>query len=158
MKTFLWIMAGVTVFVVVYAVWLRPLMRVTPWGKAWLDKVEPLERALWKKSETILVGRTLTVLGGFLTLATQLGTIDITPLMPLVPEQHRVKVTLIWNMLPIVVSVLGWLIEQLRYDVTKPVEIVAMRTDAPAEVKALAADAAVANAVAAEAVKISGAA
>jgi hypothetical protein len=130
-----------TVAITVYVVWLRPLMRETRFGKWLLDHVEPIERALWMKSETILFARLKIVMGLLLTALTQMGGIDIKPLMPLVPDAYEPIVLFIWNLLPLTLTVMGWIDEKLRKDTTKPIEIVAMRTDAPEAVKAAAADA-----------------
>lgn len=113
-------------------------------GRAWLKSllpgvfavIEPIEIALWKKSETLLVGRALWV-GGFLvtaydTLAVFAVNLDWTPLtsrlLAKVPEDMR----------GLVVSggigLLGLLIGWLRKRTTKPLEIVAVPEDAPREV------------------------
>lgn len=130
-----------TVGVAFYVVWLRPLMRTTAWGAAFLDWIEPMERVLWWKSETILFARLKIVTGLLLTGLTQAGAIDITPLMPFVPDDIEPFVKFAWNMIPLTLTVMGWVDEKLRKDTTKPLEIVAMRTDAPEAVKAAAADA-----------------
>jgi hypothetical protein len=144
-------LTAIIAFVALYVVWLRPLMRRTAWGAAFLERIEPLERALWWKSETILWARSKIVTGLLLTVLTQAGSIDITPLMPFVPDAAEPFVKFAWNLLPLVIAAMGWIDERLRKETTKPLEIVAMRTDAPIEVKVAAAeaDAANANAVAA---------
>lgn len=156
MKTMI-ALTALAALIALYAVWLRPLMRKTTWGVAFLDYVEPIERVLWWKSETILWARLKIVSGLLLTLLTQLGTLDITPLMPLVPEAYQGVIKVLWNMLPLVVTAMGWIDERLRKDTTKPLEIVAMRTDAPVEVKLAAQEAALATAQAVETAKESGA-
>jgi hypothetical protein len=137
-------LVGLTViiaFVALYVVWLRPLMRKTGWGAAFLEHIEPLERALWWKSETILWARSKIVTGLLLTVLTQAGSIDITPLMPFVPDAIEPLVKFAWNLLPLTITVMGWIDERLRKKTTQPIEIVAMRTDAPIEVKVAAAEA-----------------
>lgn len=128
-----------TVGVALYVAWLRPLMRKTIWGAAFLDWIEPMERVLWWKSETILFARLKIVTGLLLTGLTQAGAIDITPLMPFVPDDIEPFVKFAWNMIPLTLTVMGWIDEKLRKDTTKPIEIVAMRTDAAPEAKAAAA-------------------
>lgn len=135
------LLAVVTVLIALYVVWLRPMMRKTSWGASFLDWIEPVERKLWWKSETIFFARAKMFIGLLLTALTQLGTIDITPLMPFVPDQYEGVVKVAWNALPLIITVMGWVDEQLRKDTTKPLEIVAMRTDAPIEVKVAAAEA-----------------
>lgn len=139
-------LAVLTVLIALYVVWFRPWMRTTSWGAAFLDWIEPIERVLWRKSETILFARLKIVGGLLLTALTQLGAIDITPLMPFVPDQYEGFVLFVWNLLPLTLTVMGWIDEKLRKDTTKPLEIVAMRTDAPEEVKIAAAEAEVASA------------
>lgn len=109
-----------------YALWGRDWLKTTAAGERFLSWVEPVEIMLFKKSETILFGRTLTVLGGLLTFLTQIGSIDITPLMPLVPEKYAGVVRVVWNLLPMLVSGLGLVVEKLRYSTTKPIELVAV--------------------------------
>lgn len=153
MQTMLWFLVGVTIFLIFYAVFLRPRIRQTAWGKRFLNKIEPVERSLWWNSETILVARSTMALGGLLTFLTQLGTLDITPLLPLLKEQHRPILQAIWNLLPLVITVLGWIVERLRKDTTRPLEVVAMRTDAPVEAQIAAEEAVAANARAVELAK-----
>lgn len=148
----------VTVLIAVYVAWLRPLMRKTAWGAAFLDYIEPMERVLWWKSETILFARLKIVAGLLLTALTQMGSIDITPLMPFVPDEYEGFVKFVWNMIPLTLTVMGWVDEKLRKDTTKPLEIVAMRTDAPVEVKIAAAEADQANKIVVAAVEQSEAA
>lgn len=145
MNTVLVILLILAVLVAIYVVWGRPWMRTTVWGAAFLDWIEPIERKLWWKSETILWARLKIVTGLLLTALTQLGTLDITPLMPLVPDAYEGVVRIAWNTLPMVITVMGWIDEKLRKETTKPIEIVAMRTDAPAEVKEAAIAAVEAN-------------
>jgi len=124
-----------------YVAWLRPHMQKTSWGQSFLDKIEPMERALWWKSETILWARAKIVVGLLSTALIQAGQIDIEPALPLVPEQYRSFVRFIWGVLPLCITMMGFVDERLRKETTKPLEVVAMRTDAPVELKAAAAEA-----------------
>jgi hypothetical protein len=145
-------LAIIVALVVLYAVWGRAWLKTKPWMKGFFDVVEPIEVALWKKSETILFARLKMFSGLLLTLLTQLGTIDLTPLMPFVPDQYEGFVRVVFNMLPLVLTVLGAIDEKLRKDTTKPLELVAIADkDMPPEV---AAAVAVADATKAEAVAI----
>lgn len=138
----------VVVLIAFYVSWLRPWMKTTVWGAKVLDTIEPIERALWLKSETIFWARSKVVIGIVLTVLTQAGTIDITPLMPIVPDAWEPMLKAIWSALPMTISIMGLIDEKLRKDTTKPIEIVAMRTDAPIDVKIAAAKAEAANEVA----------
>lgn len=121
-----------------YANWIRPNMRETEWGQRFLARIEPFERIFYWKSETIFMARVKMLCGILLTIATQAGAIDITPIMPLVPDAWEPTVRVVWNALPMIATVVGWFDQSQRFDTTKPVELVAMRTDAPEEVKAAA--------------------
>jgi hypothetical protein len=150
-----WLIA-ITALTVVVAVWvtaIRPVLRKQDWAKPFFDAIEPIERALWWKSETILFARFKIVVGLVLTLLTQAQAIDITPLMPFVPDAWEPFVKVLWNAMPLTITVMGWVDERLRKDTTKPLEIVAMRTDAPESVKAAADAVAVASADVVDAVK-----
>lgn len=151
--TWLVLLTLISILIALYVVWFRPWMRTTGWGVRFLNWVEPIERVLWWKSETILWARLQMVTGLLLTLLTQAGSIDITPLMPFVPDAYEPLVKVIWNALPLTITIMGWINERLRKDTTKPLEIVAMRTDAPVEVKVAAAEAELKSAEAVEAVK-----
>lgn len=139
-------LAVVTALIALYVVWLRPLMKATPWGQVFLAKAEPIERTLWKNSETIFFARTKIVVGALLATMSTLGTIDLTPLMPFVPDAYEPMVKAAFNLMPLLITIVGFVDEKLRRDTTKPLEIVAMRTDAPVEVKIAAAQAEAANA------------
>lgn len=135
----------------VYALWGRDWLKGTSWGARFLSWIEPIEIFLFKKSPTILFGRTLTALGGLLTLLAQLGSIDITPLMPLVPDKYEGIVRVVWNLLPMLVTGLGMAVEKLRNATTLPIEIVAVPEKVIAEnsvVAATVADAVSTNTVA----------
>lgn len=125
--------AIVTAVVAVYAVYARPILREQAWAKPWFDFIEPIERRLFLKSETILMARTKMLVGMLLTLLTQLGQIDITPLMPLVPDDWEATIKVLWNFLPMVITIMGWWDEQLRKDTTKPIEVVALPEDKKAD-------------------------
>ena len=118
------------------AIIIAVLLVYVLWGRDWLKKqslaqgffafVEPIELLLYKKSETILFARSLSALGAVLTVLTQLGSIDITPIMPLVPDQYEGAVRMAWNMLPLLITGLGVIVEKLRNSTTKPLELVAV--------------------------------
>lgn len=134
-------LAVITAAIALYVVWLRPKMRKTRWGARFLDWIEPMERVLWWKSETILWARLKIALGIILSALAQAGTINLTPFLPFVPEKYQGVANALIGFLPMLISLDGTIGERLRRDTTKPLVIVAMRTDAPEEVKAAAADA-----------------
>lgn len=125
MKTLL-ILAVLTALLLLYAVWGREWLKSKAWAQGFFAFVEPIEIALFKKSETILFARLKIAAGLLLTLLTQLGTIDLTPLMPFVPDQYEGIVRTAFNMLPLVITAIGWMDESLRNKTTKPLELVAI--------------------------------
>lgn len=123
-----WI-AVATALVLVWALFVRPVLRVQPRAKWFFDWIEPLERRLYLKSEMILVARFPQFLGLLLTLIGALGGIDYSAITPLLPEFWRAFVPAF----PLLLNVLGTILEKLRRDITKPLAEVA-RTE-PANVE-----------------------
>lgn len=117
-----WIL--VPVAIVVGLVLLRPTLK--HWFPSFFSWIEPVEIALWKKSETILFARLKIFIGLLLTFLTQAGAIDITPLMPFVPDQWEGIVKAAWNCVPLAISILGMMDERLRNQTTKPIELIAV--------------------------------
>jgi hypothetical protein len=103
---------------------LRPTLK--NWFPGFFAWIEPVELALFKKSETIFFARLKILTGLLLTTLTQLGTIDITPLMPLVPDKWEGTFRVVWNLLPMTLTVLGMIDEKLRNGVSLPIEVVAV--------------------------------
>ena len=100
------------------------------------------------------MARLKMLIGLLLTLATQLGSIDITPLMPFVPDAWEPAVRVIWNMMPMTIVAIGWLDEQLRKETGKPLELVALPEQKPPEVAAVVARVDAVNAAAVTAVQV----
>lgn len=123
---FLLPIAVIVAVLLVYVLWGRDWLKKQSWAQGFFAFVEPIEIALFKKSETILFARSLSALGAVLTVLTQLGSIDITPIMPLVPDQYEGVVRMVWNMLPLLITGLGMIVEKLRNSTTKPLELVAV--------------------------------
>lgn len=140
--------AVVSVLFAIYVVWGRPWMRKAPWAAPFFAWIEPIEIALWWKSETIFKARAKMALGVLLTFLAQIGTLDLTPIMPFVPDQYESTLKALFNLLPMILTVGGWVDEKLRKDTTKPLEVVAIPDGAPIEVKIAAAQADDANKVA----------
>lgn len=126
MRIALWIFAGLAIVITVYVVGFRKWLKQQPWALGFFAAIEPIEIALWKKSETILFARLKMLVGVLLTVLTQAGEIDLTPLMPFVPDEYQGLVKLAFNLLPLTLTVLGMMDEKLRKDTTKPVVIAAL--------------------------------
>lgn len=134
--------AVLAALLVVYALWLRPWLKTRPWAAPFYAWVEPLELALFRNSETILFARLKIVVGVTLTVLTEMGTLDITPMMPLIPEQYRGTAQVAFNLLPLLISVVGMADERLRNTTTQPIELVAVKKDAlPIQARIAVADA-----------------
>jgi hypothetical protein len=146
--------AVIVAVVLVYALWGRDWLKSKSWAQGFFAAIEPLELILYKKSETLLAARTLSVLGAVLTFLTQLGDINLAPIMPFVPEKYQAFVNVTVNCLPLLISAIGWMIEKLRNRTTKPLELVAVpEVGLTPEVKVAIAQAEDANELAVAVVK-----
>lgn len=152
--TALIIIAIIVALLLAYVLKGREWLKKQTWAEGYFNWVEPIEIALFKKSETILFARALSVLGAVLTFLTQLGQIDITPLMPFVPEKYHGLVQFAWNLLPLTITGLGMIVERLRNKTTLPLEIVAVPEKVIAENPKVAEAVAVVKEVKAEAVAV----
>lgn len=120
-------LAFTTALVLTYALWGRAWLKSKPWSERFFTAIEPYELFLFKKSETILVARLKMLTGALLTLQTQVGSIDLTPIMPFVPEKYQPYVNFAINLAPLVLSAIGFMDEKLRNETTKPIELVAVQ-------------------------------
>lgn len=142
MKTILALLL-ICALIALWVVWGRVWLKDQPWAwsKAFFAWLDPIEVKLWKKSETIMWARLKVITGMILTIMTSMGTIDLTPLMPLVPAKYQGLIQVAFNMLPLVLTLIGLVDEKLRRDTTLPLALVAV-TD-----KELATNAVIAEAV-----------
>lgn len=120
------VLAIVTALLLWYALQGRAWLKAKPWTEAFFAVIEPAEIFLFKKSETILFARMLSGLGVVLTFLTQIGSIDITPLLPFVPSKYAVVVQGAYSCMPLIISFLGVIVEWLRNRTTKPIELIAI--------------------------------
>jgi hypothetical protein len=116
-----------------YALWGRAWLKTKPWAQPFFDWIEPVELALYKKSETILFARMKMVTGLLLAALTNIGTIDLTPIMPFVPEKYQGWLHVAFNLAPLMLSIVGWMDEKLRNRTTLPIEVVAVPDKVMAE-------------------------
>lgn len=133
---FVFTLAVLTALALLWSLWGRNWLKARDWrwSNAFFAWIEPIEIKLWKNSKTIFVARLKMLVGLLLTFATQLGAIDITPIMPFVPDAWEPAVRIIWSFLPLTITLIGWMDEQLRKETTKPIEVVALPEDKPLKV------------------------
>lgn len=114
--------------IVLYAMWLRPKLKTTAWGARFLAWVEPVEVTLFKKSETILMGRLLWVGGLFVSLydgiATFAHSLDMTPLTTRILDLFHVPQDLRGLTVSGFLMAIGLMINNLRSKITKPLSLV----------------------------------
>jgi hypothetical protein len=132
MKTLI-ILAIVTALLLWYALQGRDWLKSKPWAQPFFAWVEPIEIVLFKKSQTILFARLLSGLGVVLTMLQQFNGVDLTPILPLVPENYQHFLTLGVNCLPLLITAIGWMVEKLRNATSKPLELVAVPDKVVAE-------------------------
>lgn len=129
------IIAIIAIIVALYAVWGRNWLKAKtwPWSKRFFEITEPIEIALWSKSETILWSRFLQFLGVVGAILTWFGALDVTPYLALAPEKYRPWI----SAAPFAALALNGIISEiLRRGTTKPLELVAVSDNAPPAVKA----------------------
>jgi hypothetical protein len=151
MKTLV-VLAVITGLLLLYALWGREWLKTKSWAHGFFAWIEPIEIVLFKKSETVLFGRLLQFLGVVLTGLIWVGSIDITPIIPLVPEKYQLYLQVAMSFMPQVLNGLGAIVERLRNQTTKPLELVAVPDKVVAENPALAQTIAKADEIKVEAV------
>ena len=130
MTIFLLVLALIVALAFIYALVLRPWLKKQTWAQGFFASVDALESALFKKSETILVGRLLWIGGLFVTfydgLAVFVHSLDITPLttrifdwLQVPPDMRNLSATAF-------IGIVGLLINRLRKSTTKPLDVVAL--------------------------------
>lgn len=141
--------AILALLIAAYAAGGRKWLKTKPWMAGFFAKIEPMEILLWRKSESILWARFLQGLGLLLTALTALGTFDLSPLFPLLPDKYR----WVQPMLPLIISAAGAMNEALRRSTSKPLELVEVPDAAPPRVAAAVATAEATKEIAVAAVK-----
>ncbi|MCK1459170.1 hypothetical protein IVB34_12815 [Bradyrhizobium sp. 2] len=130
MTIFLLVLALLVALAFLYALVLRPWLKKQTWAQGFFANVDTLESALFKKSETILVGRLLWIGGLFVTfydgLAVFVHSLDLTPLttrifdwLQIPPDMRNLSATAF-------IGIVGLLINRLRAQTTKPLALVAV--------------------------------
>lgn len=135
MSTFITIFLFIIVLVLVYALALRPWLKTKPWAQVVFTKIEPLEIALFKKSETVLVGRLVWLGGSVVTIydgiATYFSNMSWEPLTTRVMDLLHVPQDLRGLTLSATLTGLGLAIVHLRKRTTQPLTLVAAPADLP---------------------------
>lgn len=130
MTIFLLIMALIIALGFIYALILRPWLKKQAWAQRLFAWIDPIELALFKKSETILVGRLLWLGGLIVTaydaIAVFVSSLDLTPVTTRIfdwlhvpPDMRNLSVTAF-------IGIIGLIINRLRKTTTKPLELVAV--------------------------------
>jgi len=108
----------------------RPWLKTKPAAMGFFSWIEPVEIALFRKSETILMGRLLSFGAGIVTLydvvAVWASSLDLTPVTTRLFDAVHVPVDMrgvVWSGF---VALLGLLMTWLRKRTTMPVELVAI--------------------------------
>ena len=125
-----WFVGAALLATMIY-VMIRPVLKEQPWMAGFFRVMEPIEIALFKKSETILFARLKMLTGVLLTLLTTIGSVDMSAVMPLLPEKHRGIAQAFLSLMPMLITLLGLIDEKLRNTTTKPVELVALPENKP---------------------------
>jgi hypothetical protein len=130
MTVFLLVLALIVALGFIYALVLRPWLKKQAWAQSFFAWIDPLEVALFKKSETILVGRLLWVGSAIVTiydgLAAFVTSLDLTPLTTRVFDWLQVPPDMRGLSISALIGILGLLINRLRKTTTKPLELVAV--------------------------------
>jgi hypothetical protein len=119
----------ITILVALYVVWGRKWLkaRTWPWSKRFFELTEPIEIALWGKSETILWSRFLQLMGAVAAFLAWFGALDMSPYIALVPEKYQP-----WLLAApfAAITLSGVISELLRRSTSRPLEIVAVSDNA----------------------------
>jgi hypothetical protein len=127
----LWIIAiAIVVLIIWYALAGRKWLKNKSWAQGFFAWIEPLELALYQKSETLLVGRLLWVGSTLVTiydgLAVFVQSLDLTPLTTRIFDALHVPQDMRSLSISALVGIIGLIISWLRKRTTKPLELVAI--------------------------------
>lgn len=124
------VLALIVALALIYALVLRPWLKKQAWAQRFFAWVDPIELALFKKSETILVGRLLWIGGLFVTLydgtATFVHSLDMTPLTTRIFDWLQIPPDMRSLSMSAFIGILGLMINRLRKTTTKPLALVAV--------------------------------
>ncbi len=136
--------------IVWYAMHGRSWLKDKPWAHGFFARIEPVEVFLFKKSQTLLVGRLMWLGSAIVTINDSVAV--FAPSLDWTPITSRVLAPVPEDMRGIVVSAglgaIGLLIGWLRKRTAKPIELVAAPTTPETTAAEVKVDAANAEAVA----------
>jgi hypothetical protein len=139
-----------TVLMAIYVLWVRPWLRTEPWAQGFFAAIEPIEIALFSKSETILWARWIQLMSLLTVVLGMLGQIDPTPFVQLFPPQYQPFLPMIPGL---ALTINSFIEVQLRKDVTKSLDRVALPQVVSAQVAEVVAQADSASATASAVIK-----
>jgi hypothetical protein len=141
--------------ILAYALAIRPWLRSQAWAQRFFAWIEPFERNVFKKSETVLVGRLVWLGGALVTLydgfIAYFSGLNIEPLTTRIMDMAHVPPDLRGLALSALVTGIGLAMVRLRKTTTKPLELVAAPATPTASIENMKAD--IANAEAVQTVK-----
>jgi hypothetical protein len=124
------ILSALLAVIIAYAMFGRAWLKRQTWTAGFFAAIEPIEIALFQKSETILIGRLLWVGGLLVTLydglAVFLSSLDLTPVTTRLFDFLHVPTDMRSVAATAFITAMGYLINWLRKRTTKPVEVVAV--------------------------------
>lgn len=154
---------GITLAILValilwYAIRGRAWLQEQSWAKGFFAWIEPLEIGLFKKSETILVGRLLWLGGLIVTfydgIAVFFQSLDLTPLTTRMFDSMHVPADMRGMVVTAFITGLGYLISWMRKRVSKPMVLVSLPDKVVAENPRVAEAVAMAETTKVEAVAV----
>ena len=111
-----------------YAIIGRAWLKTKPPTESFFSWIEPAEIALYRKSETLLIGRLLSIGAGLVTaydtLAAAFSSLDLTPLTTRIFDFAHVPQDMRGIAGTAMITGIGLLISWLRKRTTKPVELI----------------------------------
>ncbi len=155
--TFIGVLLIIAGPILLYALVIRPWLKKQTWAQGFFEKIEAIETTLYKKSETVLVGRLVWV-GGFIvsaydSIAEFAKSLDLTPLTTRIFDFLHIPPDMRGLAASASLMGLGLLMVRLRKTTTKPLELVAAPEKTTPVVQAALAQADVAKEQALAAVK-----
>jgi hypothetical protein len=114
-----------SILVLVYVLWGRDCLK--PIFPRFFAFIEPAERWLWNKSETILWSRLLMLIGVLPVVLDHIQLLNVPSVISVIPAKYQPYMTLIFTLI-------GIISEVLRRHTTKPLEMVALPDKVPPDV------------------------